>query len=96
MTIERNTLYSSSQRKRFCFYSYYILLMHTIQRAQERGSTRISWLKSFHSFSFGEYYDPSKMGFGPLRVLNDDNILGGTGFHPHQHSNMEIISIPLK
>lgn len=70
--------------------------MHTIQRAQERGSTRISWLKSFHSFSFGEYYDPSKMGFGPLRVLNDDNILGGTGFHPHQHSNMEIISIPLK
>lgn len=70
--------------------------MYMIQRANERGLTHISWLKSFHSFSFGEYYDPKKMGFGPLRVINDDTILGGTGFHPHQHRDMEIISIPLK
>lgn len=70
--------------------------MYTLQRSTERGETRISRLQSFHSFSFGEYYDPTKIGFGPLRVLNDDTILGGTWFHPHQHRDMEIISIPLK
>lgn len=67
-----------------------------IQRAGERGKADLGWLNSHHSFSFGHWYDPSKMHFGALRVLNDDVVKGGQGFGLHPHDNMEIVSIPLK
>lgn len=67
-----------------------------IQRASERGNANFGWLNSNHSFSFGHFYDASKMNFGALRVLNDDEVSGGQGFGAHPHDNMEIISIPLK
>lgn len=70
--------------------------MKTIfHKADERGKASFGWLNSHHSFSFGHYYDAEKMGFGLLRVLNDDTIIGGSGFGTHPHDNMEIISIPL-
>ena len=62
--------------------------------ASERGHVDLGWLNSFHSFSFGHWYDPSKVHFGALRVLNDDQVRGGGGFGAHPHDNMEIISIP--
>jgi redox-sensitive bicupin YhaK (pirin superfamily) len=64
--------------------------------AGTRGQTNIGWLNGFHSFSFGNFYEPSRMPFGALMVLNDDTVLPGTGFGTHSHSNMEIISIPLE
>lgn len=64
--------------------------------ANTRGKTDIGWLKSFHTFSFGSSYDPERMNFGALRVLNDDTVEGGMGFGKHPHDNMEIISIPLE
>lgn len=67
-----------------------------IQRASERGNVNFGWLNSNHSFSFGHWYDPTKMNFGALRVLNDDVVQGGQGFGAHPHDNMEIVSIPLK
>lgn len=69
--------------------------MTTIVRAHERGLTKLSWLTSHHSFSFGGYYDPDNTGFGVLRVINDDIIAPGAGFGQHGHENMEIITIPL-
>lgn len=66
-----------------------------IHKASERGAKQISWLKSYHSFSFGDYQDPNKMSFGLLRVLNDDYVEPGMGFGMHGHENMEIVSIPL-
>lgn len=66
--------------------------MIKIHPSEERGTTEISWLKSRHSFSFGQYYNPSKMGFGNLRVINDDIVAGGGGFGEHPHRDMEIIS----
>ena len=63
--------------------------------ADRRGHVSFGWLDSHHSFSFGNYYDPEKVQFGMLRVLNDDVIAGGSGFGTHPHDNMEIISIPL-
>lgn len=64
-------------------------------RAQERGYAKYDWLTTQYSFSFASYYDPERMGFGALRVLNDDTIAPGTGFGKHPHDNMEIITIPL-
>lgn len=62
----------------------------------ERGHNDIGWLKANFSFSFASYYNPDKMNFGVLRVLNDDIIAAGRGFGSHPHDNMEIITIPLK
>ena len=69
--------------------------MIKLRKANDRGPTRISWLDSKHSFSFGSYYDPEHMGFGPLRVINEDRVTPGAGFHPHGHRDMEIISYVL-
>ena len=63
--------------------------------AQSRGAANHGWLRSFHSFSFANYYNPQKMHFGVLRVLNDDEVAPSMGFGTHPHDNMEIISIPL-
>lgn len=66
-----------------------------ITRSNERMHTKTDWLDSHHSFSFGGHYDPERMGFGPLRVLNDDRFAPGGGFPPHPHRDMEIVSIVL-
>jgi redox-sensitive bicupin YhaK (pirin superfamily) len=63
--------------------------------ADSRGRTEWSWLKSYHSFSFGQYFHPDRIQFGALRVLNDDLVKPGAGFGAHPHANMEIVTIPL-
>lgn len=70
--------------------------MFQLRPANQRGHTQIGWLDSYHTFSFGEYYDPRFMGFGDLRVINDDVVAPGMGFGMHPHANMEIVSIVLK
>lgn len=67
-----------------------------IHKAATRGHSRHSWLDSYHTFSFDEYYNADRISFGALRVLNDDKVAAGEGFQTHPHKNMEIISIPLK
>ena len=69
--------------------------MQTIRPADDRGRANFGWLDSQHSFSFGQYLDPDHMGFGPLRVINEDRVAPGRGFDTHGHANMEIISIVL-
>ncbi len=66
-----------------------------IHKANSRGTADHGWLHSFHTFSFAGYYDPDRMGFGKLRVLNDDVVQPSGGFATHPHENMEIVSIPL-
>jgi len=66
--------------------------MITLRKSEERGQTKIDWLDSRHSFSFGDYYDPKHVNFGPLRVINEDWIAGGGGFQPHGHRDMEIVT----
>jgi len=66
-----------------------------IHRAKSRGYFNHGWLKTHHTFSFAHYYDPNRMNFGMLRVLNDDFVAPGQGFGTHPHENMEIVSIPL-
>jgi redox-sensitive bicupin YhaK (pirin superfamily) len=70
--------------------------MIQIYPAAERGNTRRDWLDSYHTFSFNQYYDPRKMGFRSLRVVNDDFVTPGGGFGTHSHQDMEIISYVLK
>ncbi|MCC8134598.1 MAG: pirin family protein [Tannerellaceae bacterium] len=67
-----------------------------VDRAETRGFAHHGWLKTYHTFSFADYYNPERIRFGMLRVLNDDTLAPQEGFGMHQHKNMEVISIPLK
>jgi redox-sensitive bicupin YhaK (pirin superfamily) len=70
--------------------------MVQLHPGSERGATRTGWLDSRHSFSFGDYYDPKHMGFGALRVINDDRVAPGAGYGTHPHRDMEIITYVLE
>jgi redox-sensitive bicupin YhaK (pirin superfamily) len=73
-----------------------IMANTVLHKASTRGHANHGWLNSYHSFSFANYYNPDRMHFGVLRVLNDDQVQQGMGFGTHPHDNMEIISIPLE
>jgi quercetin 2,3-dioxygenase len=70
--------------------------MITLRKAQERGTTRLPWLDSRHTFSFGDYYDAGQTGFSVLRVINDDRVAAGGGFPSHGHRDMEIVTYVLE
>lgn len=73
-----------------------ISLQHILYRSETRGYANHGWLEARHTFSFAGYYNPERIHFGVLRVLNDDRVSGGMGFGTHPHDNMEIITIPLE
>ncbi|MEM1322525.1 MAG: pirin family protein [Bacteroidota bacterium] len=73
-----------------------IMANTVLHKAETRGHANHGWLNSYHTFSFANYYNPERMHFGVLRVLNDDTVAAGRGFGTHPHDNMEIISIPLE
>jgi redox-sensitive bicupin YhaK (pirin superfamily) len=70
--------------------------MLVLRSSAQRGFSQLDWLKSQHTFSFDQYYDPKHMSFGPLRVINEDHIAPGAGFGTHPHRNMEIITYVIK
>ncbi len=70
--------------------------MIRIRRSNDRGSTKAGWLDGRHTFSFGEYHDPLHQGFRALRVINEDRVAPASGFQPHSHRDMEIVTVVLE